>query len=201
MIEKTKKTHRQMQKEDTRRIILNSAYRLFAEKGYAKTTMRSLAKEAGVGLGTISKHFPDKPSLLAAAFQEDLGRVIQASFASLPATGLIDQLLHIVENIYTFYAARPDVSRALIKEILFLDGEYGNALDMQVYALIGKIEKLIKNAIMNGELGSDIDIAAAAQAFWSFYFMGLVVGLKEPVFNKKRQLKSLESLLVQHLRE
>jgi AcrR family transcriptional regulator len=198
MTEKQKKTHRQIQKEDTRRIILDSAYNLFAEKGYAKTTMRSLAKKAGVGLGTISKHFPDKPSLLAAAFQEDLSQIIQDSFVSLPAAGLINQLLHIVESIYTFYAARPDVSRALIKEILFLDGAYGKALDAQVYELLGKIEKLIENAIANGELEPEINIETGAQAFWSFYFMVLIVGLKEPVFDKDRQLKILETLLVQH---
>ena len=48
-----KKTHRQRQKEDTKDLILNAAYKLFAERGYADTTMRLLAKEAGVGLGTI----------------------------------------------------------------------------------------------------------------------------------------------------
>ena len=44
------KTHRQRQKEDTKDLILRTAYKLFAERGYADTTMRSLAKEAGVGL-------------------------------------------------------------------------------------------------------------------------------------------------------
>jgi len=198
MTEKQRKTHRQMQKEDTRRIILDSAYHLFAEKGYAKTTMRSLAKQAGVGLGTISKHFPDKSSLLAAAFQEDLAQIVQDALVSLPGNGLINQLLHIVENIYTFYAAQPNVSRALIKEILFLDGAYGKALDAQVYELLGKIEGLIETAMADGEIAPEINIEAGAQAFWSFYFMVLIVGLKEPVFDKDRQLKMLKNLLAQH---
>ena len=187
-----------MQKEDTRRIILDSAYHLFAEKGYAKTTMRSLAKQAGVGLGTISKHFPDKPSLLAAAFQEDIGQIVQDSLVSLPGNGLVNQLLHIVENIYAFYAAQPNVSRALIKEVLFLGGAYGKALDAQVYELLGKIEGLIETAKADGEIGPEINIEAGAHAFWSFYFMVLIVGLKEPVFDKDRQLKVLKNLLVQH---
>ena len=85
MIAQKKITRRQRQKEDTKRIILDAAYFLFAEKGYTKTTMRMLAGQAGVGLGTIFKHFPDKPSLLVAAYQEDLGKIIVEAVAN--ATG------------------------------------------------------------------------------------------------------------------
>jgi AcrR family transcriptional regulator len=48
---------------------------LFAEKGYEKTTMRALAEHAGIGLGTIFKHYPDKPPILAAAFEDDLNAI------------------------------------------------------------------------------------------------------------------------------
>ncbi len=57
--------------------------------------MRALAERAGVGLGTIFKHFPDKPSLLVAAFQDDLGRVVQEAFRTLPKKGIKSQLLHL----------------------------------------------------------------------------------------------------------
>jgi len=188
-------THRQMQKEDTKRIILDAAYSLFAEKGYAKTTMRALAAQAGVGLGTIFKHFPDKSSLLAAAFQEDLGRIIHDAFASLPVVGIKKQLLHITKNIYGFYAENPKFSRNLIKEALFLEGEHGEILDAQLMAFLDEIAGLLEKAVQRGELKKGTDPHSGALAFGSFYFTGLLLGLKQPKFDIDAQLKIVETLL------
>jgi len=198
MTEKQKKSHRQAQKEDTKRIILDSAYLLFAEKGYAKTTMRSLAEHAGVALGTIFKHFPDKPSLLAAAFQEDLSKIIKNSFNSMPKSGLKNQLLHITRSIYIFYADNPSFSRTLIKEVLFLEGEHGKILDTQVLVFLSEISELLKKAVKNGELSTDVNAQDGALAFWSFYFTVLLMGLKQPSFNTDHQLQIIETLINNH---
>ena len=122
-------TRRQKAKEETRRIILDAAYSLFEEKGYEKATMRELASRAGVGLGTIFQHFSDKPSLLIAAFDEDLGVVIAEGFKSVPPEDLKVQLLHLVRGIFGFYADRPLLARVLIREIFF--GEGGSAAKIE----------------------------------------------------------------------
>lgn len=198
MMPQQKPTRRQVQKEDTRRIIQNTAYALFAERGYAETTMRILADRAGVGLGTIFKHFPDKPSLLVAAFQEDLARVIQDAFQALPESGIKAQLLHITRNIYAFYASNLEFSRTLIKETLFLKGEHGKVLDRQLSAFIDAISALLKTAAENGELPIETDAYEGALAFGSFYFAGLVMGLKKPVFDVEEQLKVVDVLIDNH---
>ena len=192
---KEKISHRQAQKEDTRRIILDSAYLLFAKNGYAKTTMRSLAEQAGVGLGTIFKHFPDKPSLLAAAFQDDLSGIIRKAFSSLPEAGIKKQLLHITKSIYFFYSENPDFSRTLIREVLFLEGEYGKILDDQILIFLNEISGLLKKAIENGELDPEMNTDDGALAFWSFYFTVLLMGLKQPSFEMNQQLLIIETLI------
>lgn len=198
MTRKQKISHRQAQKEDTRRIILNSAYFLFAKNGYAKTTMRSLAEKAGVAMGTIFKHFPDKPSLLAAAFQDDLGIIIQESFNSLPESGVKNQLLHITKSLYSFYAENPSFSRTLLKEVLFLEGDYGEILDAQIVLFLDEISGLLKTAVENGELNPKTNIHDGALAFWSFYFTVLLMGLKQPSFDIDIQLKIIETLIENH---
>ena len=198
MHKKQKISHRQSQKDDTRRIILNSAYLLFAKKGYTKTTMRSLAEQAGVAMGTIFKHFPDKPSLLAAAFQDDLSKIIQNSFNSLPKSGLKNQLLHITKSLYSFYAENHAFSRTLIKEVLFLKGEHGEILEAQIVMFLDKISGLVKKAVENGELNKKINIHDGALAFWSFYFTVLLMGLKQPSFDINIQLKIIETLIENH---
>ena len=199
MNKQKKITRRQVQKEDTRKIILHAAYSLFSEKGYTKTTMRALAERAGVGLGTIFKHFPDKPSLLVAAYQEDLAGIISEAFASIPETGLKSQLLHVTGKIYEFYANAPSFSRSLIKESLFLEGVHGKVLDAQLLTFLNEIAGLFRKATARGELAPDTNEHESALAYGAFYFSILVMGLKQPEFNTGQQLKLVESMIEKHL--
>jgi AcrR family transcriptional regulator len=50
--------------EQTRTIILDTAMRLFRERGYDKTTMRAIAKEAGVSVGNAYYYFESKEFLI-----------------------------------------------------------------------------------------------------------------------------------------
>jgi AcrR family transcriptional regulator len=190
-----KKTHRQRQKEDTRELIANTAYKLFAERGYANTTMRVLAKEAGVGLGTIFKHFPDKPSLLVEAYQGDLGAIIIEAFKRMPESGIKNQLLHVTRQIYEYYAGNPEFSRTLIKESLFLEGKHGKILDEQLTSFLSSISELFSAAVKRGELPQDTDVCASMQAYGSFYFSVLVMALKKQEFDVEGALELLERML------
>ena len=49
---------------DTRTKILQAALRLFARKGYDRTTTKYLAKSAGVAEGTLFRYFPNKKAIL-----------------------------------------------------------------------------------------------------------------------------------------
>lgn len=50
--------------EQTRTLILETALRLFREKGYDRTTMRAIAKEAGVSTGNAYYYFGSKEHLV-----------------------------------------------------------------------------------------------------------------------------------------
>ncbi|MFB7457249.1 MULTISPECIES: TetR/AcrR family transcriptional regulator [unclassified Streptomyces] len=50
--------------EQTRALILETAMRLFQERGYDKTTMRAIAKEAGVSVGNAYYYFEGKEHLI-----------------------------------------------------------------------------------------------------------------------------------------
>lgn len=50
--------------EQTRALILETALRLFQERGYDKTTMRAIAKEAGVSVGNAYYYFAGKEHLI-----------------------------------------------------------------------------------------------------------------------------------------
>jgi len=54
--------------EQTRELILNSALDLLAEHGYEKTTMRAIARRAGVSLGNAYHYFGSKEHLIQAFY-------------------------------------------------------------------------------------------------------------------------------------
>lgn len=66
--------------------ILDAAERLFASNGYEGTSTTQIAKEADVAVGTIFKHFGDKPSLLAA-----LHRRLEAEFVEAMTEAWLSQ--------------------------------------------------------------------------------------------------------------
>jgi AcrR family transcriptional regulator len=56
--------------EQTRALIVQTALRLFRERGYEATTMRAIAKEAGVSTGNAYYYFGSKEELIQAYYDE-----------------------------------------------------------------------------------------------------------------------------------
>lgn len=56
--------------EQTRALIVETALRLFRETGYEATTMRAIAREAGVSVGNAYYYFGSKEELIQAYYDE-----------------------------------------------------------------------------------------------------------------------------------
>ncbi|MBU2694939.1 TetR family transcriptional regulator [Pimelobacter sp. 30-1] len=72
-VEPVPETPRTPKAAQTRDAILATALRLFREDGYDRTTMRAVAKEAGVSLGSAYYYFASKEHLVQAFYDELLG--------------------------------------------------------------------------------------------------------------------------------
>jgi AcrR family transcriptional regulator len=56
--------------------ILQVAHEAFAESGM--TSLNVIAKRAGVGAGTLYRHFPTREALLLAVYQHDVARLVES---------------------------------------------------------------------------------------------------------------------------
>ncbi len=56
--------------ERSRRTLLDAALRLFSRQGYRATTVRDIAKAAGVSTGNLYHHFPDKEAIFRTLLDE-----------------------------------------------------------------------------------------------------------------------------------
>jgi AcrR family transcriptional regulator len=68
----------------TRRRVLDAAEALFARLGYEPTSMADVAERAGVGVGTLYHHFPDKRSLLLELIDDWGDRELERGRANMP---------------------------------------------------------------------------------------------------------------------
>ena len=70
--------------EQTRRAIAEAALRLFREQGYEATTMRTIAKEAGVATGNAYYYFGSKEELIHEYYARNHAEHAAACRAVLP---------------------------------------------------------------------------------------------------------------------
>lgn len=97
--------------------ILDAACRVFSKKGYFQATVDDVMAAAGVGKGTVYRHFNDKEGLLVALLcrmaEELSGRV---SKAVRPGRPLDENLRFIAREILEFFSGRPDLLRIYVRE-------------------------------------------------------------------------------------
>src|SRR6516165_9782731 len=71
---------------DVRDALLDAMERSLARYGYKKTTMDDLAREAGIGKGTIYLHFPSKEEVALCSIDRVVDRV-QEQLRAIAASG------------------------------------------------------------------------------------------------------------------
>jgi AcrR family transcriptional regulator len=62
----TKKAPARRSTEEVKRLVVEAAGTLFAEHGFAQTTLRAVASSAGISLSVLHRHFPSKEHLFSA---------------------------------------------------------------------------------------------------------------------------------------
>jgi len=80
-------SNRSLQPSQTRDRILQSAQRLFARKGYEKTTTRDLAQAAGVAEGTLFRYFDTKKAILVEVATQGWVELLTDLLTELSAMG------------------------------------------------------------------------------------------------------------------
>ncbi len=73
--------------ENRRQALLEAAARRFLQRGYAAASLREIAADVGMQVGSIYYHFPSKAELRAAVHEEGLRRIRAAVTAALAVPG------------------------------------------------------------------------------------------------------------------
>lgn len=144
--------------------ILAAAAQLFAEEGFAGTSMQAVARAAGVSKSNVFHHFPGKEALFA-----EVIRLAMAEFrARLEDMLGSDDDLHA--RLWTFLDAhlrhierRAPVARLLLRQARQADAEQGEALARDMFnPNFSLVLRLLERAREEGLIAADADIVLAA---------------------------------------
>src|SRR4051812_19152867 len=83
-----KETAKETKGQQSRAKLLAAAARVFVKRGFAQTTIRDIAKEAGVALGALYFHFASKEEFATAVFEQGIQAIwshVEGVVAKLPA--------------------------------------------------------------------------------------------------------------------
>jgi AcrR family transcriptional regulator len=132
--------------------ILEVAKEAFTRSG-ADTSLEDIAKRAGVGVGTLYRHFPTREELLQVVFRSELEK-LAASARKLteempPLEALRAWLLLFVDSIAAKQLIAPAVN-ALV-------GDPKKVFATSYAQIHEAIRALVKRAIRNGDIRRDLD--------------------------------------------
>jgi AcrR family transcriptional regulator len=95
-----------------RRLILEAAERLFAEKGFDDARIEEIAAASGLSLGTLYSVFAGKPDVMRAVHEARNREILARSArAAADAAEPVEQLLAAARASLEFFVAHPDYLR------------------------------------------------------------------------------------------
>jgi AcrR family transcriptional regulator len=160
------KTQKQLQSEQTRQQIIDTAARLFSRKGFYGTSMAELASATGLTKGAFYHHFDSKDDLFYAVLRSVQEKWENAvAYDVLRARNALDQITIMLEKHARLLRKEPTlclVMTGLSAEMEDSNPSFLAALHAVYAGLIGFTEEIIVKGQANGQIRNDIDARIAA---------------------------------------
>jgi len=149
-----------------RQRILAATRQLFAAQGPAAVNMSDIVKEAGVGRGTLYRHFANKGELCLAVMDEEiagfqngvLAQLRQMTAVSTPAMTQLDDFLARLVIFTERYT--PLLQEAQRQGLPYFEKKEGTPQYWQQATVLG----LLRTAVARQEIPADLDLVYLADA-------------------------------------
>ena len=176
--------------ERNRRLILAAARELFARRGL-DASFEAVAREAGVGVGTLYRHFPNRQALIEALFDDGLDEISRIAEEALAAPSGWAGLRHFMVEMLLIQSRDRGLRDVIIHARKNSDPR---RLRMRTH-LVGPIGQLVARSQREGDLRPDLtayDVAvleiavlsmteftgAAAPDVWKRYLTIVLDGMR-----------------------
>lgn len=167
--------------------LLEAASAAFAQNG-VDTSLEDVAKRAGVGIGTLYRHFPTRDALIEAAYRRGVEHLCETA-DELRAKHQGDEALELwMQHFVGYVATKRGLSSALK---LSGDGDHAELFAYVHQRIYDALGRLLESAAATGRVRSDVDSVLLIRALSGICMVGE---------SAEQQVQRLISLLMDGLR-
>jgi AcrR family transcriptional regulator len=161
--------------EGQRELILACAARLFAQRGYAATSMNEVALASGLSKATLYHYYRDKYALLVSIAQTHVSQ-LQAIVNEVRAQRLTpdEHLRELIRRIVAEYAGAQDAHRVLTEDVRFLaPDDQRSVLDKERSLVQGFADAVLalRPDLAGSALGKPLTMLLFGMINWMFTWM------------------------------
>ena len=142
-----------------RQSLIDAAKAAFAEVGL-NVSLEEIARRAGVGIGTLYRHFPTREAVVEAVYRREVEQLAEAApllLETSPAADALHKWMHLfIDYIATKRLIAPSLGAAAARTSPL----YATSSELITRA----ITTLVKRAVASGEVRKDIDPADLLRA-------------------------------------
>ena len=179
---------------DPRQRLLDVGLRLFANRGYAGTSVQDITDEAQVTKPTLYYYFGNKEGLFQAlvdhAMDERL-RLMQE--AAPPEKPTVDQLADIVAALTDFARRQPDLLRLTFAVVFAAEGEYpsGFKKHAKIHNSIVFINGIIRGGLVRGDLNPEFSEHELTQGYFHIIQHSIALAVIESKVQRETKARRL----------
>ncbi len=142
--------------------LIENAAEVFGEQGVESASLEEIAKRAGVGIGTLYRHFPARANLILAVYEREVRLVCDAAPVLLAAhPGAPDKALsEWMQRFVEYVSAKRGLAASLRAQGL-VGSDHFTELQLQMRRALGT---LVEAASTEGYIRSDVDVADLLRA-------------------------------------
>jgi AcrR family transcriptional regulator len=146
--------------------LLEVAKAAFTRRG-ADASLDEIAKQAGVGAGTLYRHFPTRDALIEAVYRSEVEKLARAARDFAAAMPPIDALRAWLLLFVDYIAAKHIIAPALNSVVGGPSRLYEGSRGM----IQGVIDELVKRAKRSGDVRRDLDASDLLRAVIGMSYM------------------------------
>jgi len=134
--------------------VLEMAYETFAAEGLA-VPIDEIARRAGVGAGTVYRHFPTKEDLFRAVIEDRISHIVDDGRAQLATGNPGEVLFTFLRSMVLQWGA----DRGLADALAGVGIDIKDAVPEAEEAFLGLLGELLRAAQMAGTVRRDVDVS------------------------------------------
>ena len=132
--------------------LLEAATAAFAAADGTVVSLEAIARDAGVGIGTLYRHFPNREALVEAVYRTELAEVSASAAELLEHHPPVAALRHWMKRYASFVAAKQGMAESL--GAMFASGAVEPS-DTRA-SILGAVDTLLEAGGADGTLRSDV---------------------------------------------